>query len=172
MAVPISWYQSSQKVFWGAEPAADVDLHRQRICRLPSWIKQQASWESTISHYLSRTSNRAFIFYRDILKLPVYLPPGRATAFRGDGAIVLAGQVALGLQCHDDHNPDKFDHRQVGLDHLALQVSDRQTLEQWAMRLDDSNWPHSEITEVGNMGHHLFFRDPDDIQLELFSLVG
>ena len=111
-------------------------------------------------------------FYRDILKLPVNLPPGRATAYEGDGAIVMVGQVALGLQCHDNHEPDKFDHRHVGLDHLALQVSDRQALEQWEMLLNESNWPHSGITEVGDIGHHMFLRDPDDIQVELFSLVG
>jgi glyoxylase I family protein len=42
---------------------------------------------------------------------------------------------------------DGFDERTVGLDHLAVNVSDRATLEDWARHLDSLGVQHSEIED-------------------------
>jgi catechol-2,3-dioxygenase len=68
---------------------------------------------------------------------------------------------------HANPVTDKFDERAVGLDHLALRVPDRTALEAWAKHLNDLGVEHSGVQE--EMGGSLIaFRDPDNIQLELW----
>lgn len=78
------------------------------------------------------------------------------------------GLTVLGIvQHHDAAGP--FDHRRAGLDHLAFGVADRAALDDWHTRLTDLGVTCSPIAETG-FGPVLCFRDPDDIQLELFAL--
>ena len=59
-------------------------------------------------------------------------------------------------------------HRlQVGLDHLALNVASLDELEQWVAHLDGCGVAHSGIHDQP-YGYLVVFRDPDNIQLELF----
>jgi glyoxylase I family protein len=60
-----------------------------------------------------------------------------------------------------------FDERRVGLDHLAFQVTDRDELDRWASKLDANEVTHSGVIDTG-YGPTLVFRDPDNMQLELF----
>jgi catechol-2,3-dioxygenase len=55
----------------------------------------------------------------------------------------------------------------VGLDHLALAVPDRPTLDRWVQRLDALGIAHSGAIDIP-AGAILNFRDPDDIQVSLF----
>jgi glyoxylase I family protein len=69
---------------------------------------------------------------------------------------------------HSNPVSDRFDERAVGLDHLALRVPDRAALEAWAKHLDELGIAHSGVQEeVG--GPLIVFRDPDNIQLELWA---
>ena len=69
---------------------------------------------------------------------------------------------------HPNPVSDSFDERTIGLDHFALRVPDRAALEAWAQHLDEVGVQHSGVKEeVG--GPLIVFRDPDDIQLELWA---
>jgi catechol 2,3-dioxygenase-like lactoylglutathione lyase family enzyme len=76
--------------------------------------------------------------------------------------------VAVGLVVHDGGVGDRFDERVVGLDHFALKVRDRPTLEEWATHLDQLGLPHSGIQEE-NGGPLITLRDPDNVQVELWA---
>jgi catechol-2,3-dioxygenase len=76
--------------------------------------------------------------------------------------------VYVGLVAHEDAASDRFDERVVGLDHLAFNVADRASLEDWARHLDELGVPHSGIKEE-NGGPLITLRDPNNIQLELHA---
>jgi glyoxylase I family protein len=82
--------------------------------------------------------------------------------------------VVLGLTKH--HHPDAdatFSERRTGLDHLAFAVADADALQAWAQRLTDAGVEHSGVNETPTTGSALIaFRDPDDIQLELYVAQG
>jgi catechol-2,3-dioxygenase len=61
-----------------------------------------------------------------------------------------------------------FSEFRVGLDHLALAVESRSELEDWVAHFDGHGVWHSAISDR-QWGSVLVFRDPDNIQLELFS---
>lgn len=79
--------------------------------------------------------------------------------------------VRLGLTQHRDGVPDRFDETRVGLDHLALTVGDRRELESWAARLVAAAVECSPIAPANSIpgAFVVVFRDPDNIQLELFA---
>lgn len=76
--------------------------------------------------------------------------------------------VVVGFTQH--HEPAPFDHHNAGVDHIAFAVKDRPTLEEWQQRFAELGVRHSPIAET-DLGSVLSFRDPDDIQLELFHLA-
>jgi glyoxylase I family protein len=57
--------------------------------------------------------------------------------------------------------------RRVGLDHLAFRVADPDELQRWAAHFDAMGVTHTGILNTG-YGPTLVFRDPDNIQLELY----
>jgi catechol 2,3-dioxygenase-like lactoylglutathione lyase family enzyme len=73
------------------------------------------------------------------------------------------------LVTHDERATDRFNERAVGLDHFALRVPDRAALEAWAKHFDDLGVEHSGVQEEQG-GPLIVFRDPDNIQLELWAL--
>lgn len=75
---------------------------------------------------------------------------------------------AIGLVEHKSRVNDRFDERAVGLDHLALRVPDRAALEASAKHFEDLGIAHSGVQEE-NGGPLIVFRDPDNIQLELWA---
>jgi glyoxylase I family protein len=79
--------------------------------------------------------------------------------------------VRLGLTQHRGATGDAFDETRVGLDHLAFAVRDRDDLERWAARLSAAAVTHSPIAPANSIpgAAVLVFRDPDNIQLELFA---
>jgi catechol 2,3-dioxygenase-like lactoylglutathione lyase family enzyme len=77
--------------------------------------------------------------------------------------------LSVGLVTHDGAAGGGFDEQTVGLDHLAFNVRDRATLEEWAQHFDRLGVEHSEIKEE-NGGPLMTLRDPDNIQLELHAL--
>jgi glyoxylase I family protein len=79
--------------------------------------------------------------------------------------------VRLGLTEHRDGAPARFDETRIGLDHLAFAVADRAELDGWAARLAAAGVPHSAVAPANSIpgAAVLVFRDPDNIQLELFA---
>ena len=80
-------------------------------------------------------------------------------------------QVRLGLTQHRHGSQDAFDETRAGLDHLAFAVADRGELDAWAARLTAAAIVHSPVTAANSVpgAAVLVFRDPDNIQLELFA---
>jgi len=76
--------------------------------------------------------------------------------------------LAVTMVMHSAPVSDRFDERAVGLDHFAMRVPDRAALEEWAKRLDDLAVENSGVQEE-NGGPLIVFRDPDNIQLELWA---
>ena len=77
-------------------------------------------------------------------------------------------RLTVCLGCHPRSPRDLFDERRTGLDHLSFLVSDRAELEAWQERLEALGVEHTPIQDV-QYGSVLVFRDPDNIQLELFA---
>ena len=82
--------------------------------------------------------------------------------------VVHPSGMPVGLVVHDGAAKSRFDERAVGLDHVALKVRDRPTLEEWTAHLDRLGVPHSGIKEE-NGGPLITLRDPDNIQVELWA---
>jgi catechol 2,3-dioxygenase-like lactoylglutathione lyase family enzyme len=96
----------------------------------------------------------------------------RITGFRqdtfGGWAMVHPSGVTVNVLSHDRTDSDVFDERRVGLDHLSFAVESRDELEAWIDHLDACDVGHSGIIEA-HFGPTIVFRDPDNIQLELFA---
>jgi glyoxylase I family protein len=82
--------------------------------------------------------------------------------------------AVLGLTRHDHPDADTaFSERRTGLDHLAFAVGSEEELEQWAERLEAAGVAHAGVQKTPATGSILIaFRDPDDIQLELYVAQG
>jgi glyoxylase I family protein len=80
--------------------------------------------------------------------------------------------VVIGLHTNTGNDGQRFDEARTGLDHVALNVASRADLEAWTARLDELGIAHSGI-RVGEQPFPFatgVFRDPDNIQLELFAV--
>jgi glyoxylase I family protein len=78
--------------------------------------------------------------------------------------------IRLGLTQHRPGSPDPFDETRTGLDHLAFAVATRDDLDAWAARLAAAGVTCSPAAAANSVpgAAVLVFRDPDNIQLELF----
>jgi glyoxylase I family protein len=76
--------------------------------------------------------------------------------------------LVLSLIQHEFGEAGDFSELRVGLDHLALAVESHSELEKWVAHFDGHGVPHSAISDQP-WGSVLVFRDPDNIQLELYS---
>lgn len=96
----------------------------------------------------------------------------------GDGYAVVMTRpgtaLVLGLDHHPDADREMFSPLRTGLDHLALQVTSRDDLDEWCRHLDALGIAHGEVVEnAGPPAYALFsFRDPDGIPIELFWFGG
>jgi glyoxylase I family protein len=87
----------------------------------------------------------------------------------GDVSILANESLLLGLRRHPGTDgEDGFDHRRVGLDHVAIGCADAGSIAAWAERLRAQGIDHSG-PESSAFGIHLNLRDPDGIAIELFA---
>jgi glyoxylase I family protein len=115
-------------------------------------IKRSEQWYSQVLGFTRITAYATGSFQRVIMRHP---PSGAILGLTHHAAPVAA---------------EPFDERRPGLDHLALQVPDRDTLEAWAARFDELRITHSSVKPGALPGSFLVvFRDPDNIQLEVFA---
>lgn len=75
--------------------------------------------------------------------------------------------LIIGLNQHDDMPGGGFDERRCGLDHVGFTVAERAELEVWQARLAELGVAHSPVADADS-GAALVFRDPDNIQLEMW----
>lgn len=128
----------------------------------------------TAFHHLSLTVTdlaRSTAWYTEVLGL-VVVAEFDGAGFRRARLRPPAGGVTLTLTRHEASSGDRFDERRTGLDHVALQVADDGAVEALARRFDEVGVEHSGIQPlVGPRrdGARIFFRDPDNIQLEVFA---
>ena len=87
---------------------------------------------------------------------------------RGQTLVVfsLPGMV-VALSHFRDMDPDPFDERRIGLDHISFDVGTLDELQAWVGRFDELGIPHSGVEEDGG-ARLIVVRDPDGIQLEFY----
>lgn len=77
--------------------------------------------------------------------------------------------LVLCLVGHTENPGEPFSELRTGLDHLELLVASRDDLHDWADHLDELGIPHSGVKLLDHTPNAMVtFRDPDNIQLELF----
>lgn len=133
-----------------------------------------------ILHHLAITVtdlDASMVWYQEIFDVS----PRLETPHEGGTGIVLADEqrtLAIVLHRHDANGGEEFSERRTGLDHAGLMVSSRAELERWRDHLAahgvvPSAEAASPLTQSPiadePYGSVLVFRDPDNIQLELFS---
>lgn len=80
--------------------------------------------------------------------------------------------IAIGLHHNIANDGRPFDESRTGLDHIGIAVPNRSGLDSWAAWLDAQKVPHSGVADTDDPIKYsvLVFRDPDNIQLELFYM--
>ena len=78
--------------------------------------------------------------------------------------------VRLGLTQHGSGSSDAFDETHVGLDHLSFAVDSEPELLEWQAHFARHGVRYTPVTRANSIpgASVLVFRDPDNIQLELF----
>ena len=125
-----------------------------------------------ISHVdLSVTNLQASLAWYCELLGAIELMGGRNDAHDLDVRYILepTSGVIIGLEQHDANEGTPFDEKRVGLDHLAFNVASARSCDAWLARLEELGISNSGIHE-SEPWDVLVFRDPDNIQLELFLL--
>lgn len=102
-------------------------------------------------------------------KFPHY---GREDTGHGEMVIEPRSGVAIGLHTNVGNDGARFDEARTGLDHVAFNVGSREDLKAWTAWLDELGIAHSGIQAVerGLPFATVVFRDPDNVQLELFTI--
>jgi glyoxylase I family protein len=78
--------------------------------------------------------------------------------------------ITLTLTAHGEGSGDAFDERRTGMDHVSFAVPTIDDLHVLKGRFAERGVDHSEIKPIASgAGGMLTFRDPDNIQLELFA---
>ncbi|MGH3190639.1 MAG: VOC family protein [Streptosporangiaceae bacterium] len=73
----------------------------------------------------------------------------------------------IGLGQPDSPDGTSFDDRAIGLQHLGYHVPERSDLEEWTAHLNALGISHMGVQHA-NYGSFVFFRDPDNILLEVY----
>ena len=115
--------------------------------------------------------DRAVQWWQDVLGFILVHQVQEAT-YRSRAMIHPSG-IAVTVMTHDaTAECGQFDERRVGLDHLAFRVADQDELRRWGSHLDAMGVANTGIIDSG-YGPTLVFRDPDNMQLELYvHLIG
>ncbi len=109
---------------------------------------------------------RAKQFYSEILGFPVVME-------FADVVLVNAGGVLLGMRGGNPETApdDRFNPLRVGIDHLALAVSDPAALEGLQKQLDAAGVRNNGVEDdTTTGGRYISFYDPDGIAWELYYL--
>jgi glyoxylase I family protein len=107
-------------------------------------------------------------------RMPVVFPHNGAE--QGGYAVVLMdprSSMVIGLHHHEANPGQPFRESHTGLDHISFGVANRTDLDAWADWLDELGIRHSGVIDTDNPMPYsvVVFRDPDNIQLELFHMA-
>ena len=82
--------------------------------------------------------------------------------------------IAIGLHHHQANPGQPFHESRTGLDHISFGVAERADLDAWARWLDELGIEHSGVIDTGQPVPYsvVVFRDPDNLQLELFHTAS
>lgn len=80
--------------------------------------------------------------------------------------------ITVTLTQHAQGSGDGFDERRTGMDHVSFGVETMSDLEELLRRFDEHGVEHSGVKPRDDAGAIVTFRDPDGIQLELFTADG
>ena len=112
-------------------------------------------------------ARRSAGWYREVLGFEVERDNLGESTRRSDWDEVLLrhphSDVRIGLLRHRTNDGEPFSEFRTGLDHVEFEVGSLEELDGWRRRLDTAGVPHS-----GARPHIVTFRDPDNIQLELY----
>jgi glyoxylase I family protein len=113
-------------------------------------------------------------WYRDVFGFDVHSEFTEADGHIGQVCLRDAGSgFVLCLVDHRENAGDRFDERRTGLDHLEFFVDSPDELDKWAARLDQLGIANSGVKQpTWTRNRMITFRDPDNIQLELFWEAG
>jgi catechol 2,3-dioxygenase-like lactoylglutathione lyase family enzyme len=116
---------------------------------------------------------RSAEWYQRVLGLQPLTPLARPDW--GPGLVVTllhpTAFFGIGLLQHEPCEQGRFSEFRLGLDHLAFAVESRAELEAWVAHLDACGVEHSAIDDA-SYASVVVFRDPDNIQLELFFMTS
>ena len=91
-----------------------------------------------------------------------------------EGKVVVCGKpdfsMAIGLHEHPANESELFSEARTGLDHVGFMVANRDELRAWEARLTELGVDHSGFNDQ-DMYAVVVFRDPDNIQLEFFTMA-
>ncbi len=77
-------------------------------------------------------------------------------------------RTVIGFSLHSTNDGSPFSEFRTGLDHFAIGVASHAELQAWIARLDELGIAHGELTKTA-VGEYVAFRDPDNVQLELWA---
>jgi glyoxylase I family protein len=82
--------------------------------------------------------------------------------------------IAIGLHHHEVNEGEPFQESRTGLDHIAFGVASHADLEGWAAWLDEIGIENSGVNDAPSPIAYstVVFRDPDNIQLEIFYMAS
>ena len=110
---------------------------------------------------------RSVAWYREVLGFTVH-GHGEREGFRRARLAGPGGGPTLSLTQHAGGTGDPFSETRTGLDHLAFTVPHVTDVEALGRRFDELGVEHSGIRRTGPVAA-ITFRDPDNVQLEVFS---
>ena len=78
--------------------------------------------------------------------------------------------IVLTLTVHETGSGDTFDERRTGMDHVSFVVPTVDDIHDFKQCFQDLGIEHSDVKPTaGGAGGMITFRDPDNIQLEVFA---
>lgn len=83
--------------------------------------------------------------------------------------LALPDGTAIEFQQHDGNVGEAFDPVRTGFDHMGIHVSSRDDLVQWQNHFERHGVTYTPIADR-DYGSVLTFKDPDEIQFEMFYL--
>ena len=78
--------------------------------------------------------------------------------------------ITLTLTAHEANEGDAFDEHRTGMDHVSFVVPSVDDIHAFKERFQEKGVEHSDVkATAGGAGGMITFRDPDNIQLEVFA---
>ena len=121
-------------------------------------------------HHLSLSVTdlgRSSSWYQEVLGFEVTAEIDGA-GFRRIRLVAPGSGVTLTLTAHDGELGGAFDEHRPGLDHVAFEVADSDAFDALKERFVRMGVVHSDVKTSDGRNALITFRDPDNIQLEVF----